>query len=91
MQVSTMFVEYLKLCPLRPNKRISNMPCNENKPNKIYKLQITEVSNSVKRHADKSGNRQNVKPVTSNELQAFSEIFPWARLIRHVLYSILSA
>ena len=59
-QVSIMFMGYFKLCPLRPNiiKRTLNIPCNGNKPKQIYTLQITEVSNSVKRHADNSGNRQ---------------------------------
>ena len=63
-----MLTEYLKLCPSRPNKQ-----CNENKPKQIYKLQITEVSNSAKRHADKSGNCQNVKPVTSKKIANFSQ------------------
>ena len=44
-----------------------NIPCNGNKPKQIYTLQITEVSNSAKRHADSSENRQTVKPVTSKK------------------------
>ena len=68
MQVSTMFTEYFKLSPSRTNifERTLNIPCNGNKPKQIYTLQITEVSNSAKRHADNSGNRQTVKPAICN-------------------------
>ena len=63
----TLNLEYLILC-----KRTLNIPCNGNKPKQIYTLQITEVSNSAKRHADSSGNRQTVKPVTSKKIANFS-------------------
>ena len=53
-------------------KRTLNIPCNGNKPKQIYILQITAVSNSAKRHADSSGNRQIVKPVTSKKNANFS-------------------
>ena len=52
-------------------KRTLNIPCNGNKPNQIYTLQITEVSNSAKRPADNSGNRQTVKLVTSKKIANF--------------------
>ena len=60
MQVSTVFTEYFKLCPWRPNikPKTLNIACSGNKPKQIYTLQITQVSNAAKRHADNGGNHQ---------------------------------
>ena len=65
MQVSNIFTEYFKLCPSRA-KKAKNISCNRNEPKQsISTWQITEVSNSVKQHADKQ--RKPCRPMTSKK------------------------
>ena len=58
MQVSNTFTVNVIFCPLKANTwRLKNISCNRNEPKQYTnRLQIMEVSNSTKRHADNSGN-----------------------------------
>ena len=50
--------------PKKPQilENLKNISCNRNEPKQcIYTRQITEVSNSMKRHADNSGNHSDLR------------------------------
>ena len=96
MPVSTVFHGIVQTLPLEI-KTFLNMPCKGNKGlNKFKrcKLQRCQSLRSVMQITAKT-----IRPVTSKKLQTFPEIggnngeniYPRARLIRQVLYSILRA
>ena len=64
MQVNNIFMVNFIFCPLKTNTwRLKNIASNRNEPKQcINTWQITEVSNSKKRHADKSGNHVDLWP-----------------------------
>ena len=59
MQVTNIFTVNFILCPLKANTwRFKNIDCNRKEPKQcINTWQITEVSNSTKRHTDNSGHQ----------------------------------
>ena len=68
MQVNNVFTVNFIFCPLKANTwRLENMACNRNEPKQskqcINAWQITEASNSTKRHADNSGNQVDLWPI----------------------------
>ena len=65
MQVNNIFTVNFIFCPLKSNTwRLKNMACNRNKPKQcINTWQITEASNSTKRHADNRGNQVDLWPI----------------------------
>ena len=65
MQVSNMFTVNFMFCPSKANScRFKSISCDRNEPLQYINMwQITEVSNSMRRHADNSGNHADLWPI----------------------------